>query len=107
MDLLKEAGKTSSEEDINLVAALFEKHTEGIYAHKWFRGDDGQLSFGFYYMFLELTKHEADPIVFFQIRQYQNDTPRILRLIKKKGCGDLKDCGAGRCFWANNCFEVW
>ena len=65
-NLLKEADKKCSENEINIVVTLFEKHTTGIpeFTHLTV---DGHVSYGFYLLFLKLTKFEANPEAFFQI----------------------------------------
>ena len=56
-----------SQEQLNFVAALFEHHSTGVPDVLGFEAADGRKSFGFYIVFLDLTKWEADPTVFFKI----------------------------------------
>ena len=64
--VVKASGNTCPDEDITLVATLFENHTEGIPEYEGIQRD-GQVSYGFYYLYLKLTMYDADPKVFFQI----------------------------------------
>ena len=64
---MKGSGNKCLHEDLGLVVTLFEKHTNGEPECKYYIAVDGQVSYGFYYVFLELTKHEADAEAFFQI----------------------------------------
>lgn len=59
--------KTCSPEELNLVATLFEQHTDGLPNVIRYQSVYGQDSFGFYVLYLELTTYEADPKVFFQM----------------------------------------
>ena len=64
--LLVCAKKTCPEEDLELVATLFEHHTEGVPKYEII-SQGIQVSYGFYVMYLKLTMTKADPVVFFQI----------------------------------------
>ena len=65
--VLSIAGKTCPPEQINFVATLFQDHTNGVPAPQSYGTVDGQVSFGFYHLYLKLTKYEADPKIFFQL----------------------------------------
>ena len=66
IDLLKAAGKACPEEDMKFVATLFEQNTEGVPEHVWIEFE-GQVSYGWYYVYLRSTMIEADPKIFFLI----------------------------------------
>ena len=63
---LKHAGKTCREEDIKFVTTLFEHNAQGVPTSTRILSD-GQHSYGFYYLYLDLTMIDADPKIFFQI----------------------------------------
>ena len=58
-----------SEKDLEMVTTLFENNTNGIPEWTGFGDADGTTSNGFYYLFLRLTKHKAEPEPFLQILQ--------------------------------------
>ena len=69
--MLSFTGRTCPPEQINLVATLFEKHSNGVPTLQQYETVDGKgskhVSFGFYHLFMKLTKYEADPTTFFQL----------------------------------------
>ena len=66
IDYVTQAGKTCPQEDINLVAKLFEHNTKGIPECRNIRYD-GQTSHGFYALFVSVTMVETDSKQFLQI----------------------------------------
>lgn len=69
ISLLKWANKSCAQEDLMLVAKLFDRHSKSdvFPGMRRYVAPDGETTYGFYYVFLKATTIEANPDAFYQM----------------------------------------
>ena len=103
--MLEYSGKICSQKELNLVASLFEQHSKGVPEVEGYQGIDQQWSYGYYYLFLKLTKWDADSKAFFQILQvdqkigWTNPVHVEEAVFVCKGIQIIQDEEVRRCFF--------